>query len=52
MLVPPGRGAMEASEVGSKILCRLEEVVWRTSADHRLAGSWAWIELQAADNGQ
>jgi hypothetical protein len=30
----------------------LEEVVWRTSADHGFAGSWAGVELQAVAKGQ
>ena len=26
---------------------RSEEVVWRSSADHWLTGSWTWVKLQA-----
>ena len=42
---------MQESAVGSKILHCLEEVVWRTSADHGLSCSWARIELQAVESG-
>jgi hypothetical protein len=28
----------------------LEEVVWRSSADHGLAGSWTRVELQARNH--
>jgi hypothetical protein len=43
---------MQRSTVGSKVLYCLEEVVWSTSADHGLAGSWAGVKLQAVDKVQ
>src|SRR4051794_37510729 len=52
MLAPPGRDTVQESAVGIKVAECLEEVVWRPSADHWLAGSWAGFELQAADNNQ
>ena len=47
MFVSPNKDAAQGSANRCAVSFDLEEVVGSASADHRLACSWAWVELQA-----